>query len=48
MFTVDGTFLEAIWQQLLKMFLPSEPVMLLLGTDPKETMEMKKKIYGIG
>lgn len=48
MFTVDGTFLEAIWQWLLKMFLPSECVMLLLGIDPKETMETKKKIYGIG
>ena len=41
MVTVGGNLLEAIWQQLLKIFLPSEPEVLLLEIDPKE-------IHGIG
>lgn len=41
MVTVGGNLLEAIWQQLLRMFLPSEPAVLLLEIDPKE-------IHGIG
>lgn len=43
--TVGGSFLEAICQELLKRFLPSEPATPLLGLHPKTT-ETEKKVHG--